>query len=136
MFKSYGQQLLDRAFEALEAQGIIARPNFLCCNSCACDAMTTEKERWTGATAVIGAVHFNEQSTESANEGGALFLGHGSFAGDEQTNLQIGLAVCSALREAGLKVSWNHDTTKRIVVEPPPGITWDLRYPRNTDYDD
>ena len=67
---------LNRAFAALEEEGVIARQNFTCCGTCASaeiwDEMDDSRE-WKGY------IYFHEQDTESLAESGGTYIGFGSF---------------------------------------------------------
>lgn len=122
---------IETAFAELEKRGIIARADFECCTGCASYAIANqEKDAWTGDVPAVGAVHFNEQATDAANEGGTLYLGHGSFADTEVENLRVAELTCQVLREQGLAVRWNGDTARKILVDPPDGQRWRLNYQR------
>lgn len=115
------------AFSELEAEGLVARMNFTCCQTCALAEI--------GGEAVgepLGYVYFHEQDAERLAEPNAtLFLGYGPFgATDAESHearmLAVGQQVRAALERQGLTVAWNGSTEKRIAV---PGLTWNRRLP-------
>jgi uncharacterized protein DUF6891 len=118
------------AFAELEDQGVIARANFLCCTGCACEAMTDEQQKWAGKVPPIGAVYFHEQATEGANEGGVLWLGHGSFSGTEEDDRRVAQMTVETLTRHGMKIDWDGDITRKIAAQSPDG-RWVLNYPSN-----
>lgn len=67
---------LNRAFAALEEEGVIARQNFTCCGTCASSEIWDEiddSREWKGY------VYFHQQDTESLAESGGTYVGFGSF---------------------------------------------------------
>ncbi|MFD1147612.1 DUF6891 domain-containing protein, partial [Saccharothrix hoggarensis] len=62
-------------FEALDADGIVARPDFTCCQTCGVAEIGDE-----AGEAARGYVFFHRQDTESAAAGGGLFLAYGPLA--------------------------------------------------------
>jgi hypothetical protein len=104
---------LDRAFAALEQQGIAARQNFTCCQNCGhaeiweeCDALPRAR----------GYTFFHMQDTESAAEGQGLYLAYGATADSDEARIAVGHAVVRALTDAGLSPQWNGEINRRISV--------------------
>lgn len=67
---------LNRAFAALEEEGVIARQNFTCCGTCASAEIWGEMDdsrEWKGY------IYFHQQDTESLAESGGTYIGFGSF---------------------------------------------------------
>ncbi len=67
---------LNRAFAALEEEGVIARQNFTCCGTCASAEIWDEiddSREWKGY------IYFHQQDTESLAESGGTYVGFGSF---------------------------------------------------------
>ena len=67
---------LNRAFAALEEEGVIARLNFTCCGTCASAEIWDEiddNREWKGY------IYFHQQDTESLAESGGTYVGFGSF---------------------------------------------------------
>ena len=108
---------LKKAFAELDAQGILARMNYWCCQGCGISALTTEikDERKTGRK-IKGYVFFHEQDADSANETGILWLAYGSASGNEKTTIAVAKAVVKALEAAGLEVKWEGYPNVRICV--------------------
>lgn len=147
---SRNQVRIDNVFADLEKGGIIARPDFSCCNGCASGELENEVARWTGPVPVTGYVFFHEQSTDHANDGRKLWLAHGSLLeketdGNDATGYErlfahqewVGNEVVRQFREHGFIVEWDGDVSRKIaVLEPSDG--WDLDYGRGRDdeYDD
>jgi hypothetical protein len=139
---------IEGVFNALEERGIIARADFWCCNSCASSAMLGRElpayERNGAEHQPVGYVFFHEQDTDSANEGRALLLSHGSIneaddnaSPDEIEHAQgmVARIVVEEFREHGFEVEWNGSLgTKISVIEPSEG--WYLDYDREADDED
>jgi hypothetical protein len=57
------------------------------------------------------------QDTESASEGGGLFLNYGSVDSDKNADLKIAAQVVEALKRRGLKTDWDGTIEKRVGVK-------------------
>ncbi|MDH6575036.1 hypothetical protein [Kitasatospora sp. MAP5-34] len=125
---------LAEAFDALEAQGIVAEMDFTCCARCGYAEIGAE-----GDEDSHGFVFFHEQDTERAAAGEGLTLRYGAFkaeegadetgASDEETaeeTAAIGRAVVAALAKAGLRTQWDGSPDEVIVVTP---LNWQNRLP-------
>ncbi|MEO0424312.1 MAG: hypothetical protein AAF184_18385 [Pseudomonadota bacterium] len=108
---------LDAAFAELEESGIVARQNATCCQTCAGAEVWDEVESKLKAGEVIrGMTFYHEQDTESAVEGGGLYLAYGSVEGADGAAVAIGEEVRKLLQSHGLQVSWNGQLNQRIHV--------------------
>lgn len=109
---------LEAAFAELEEGGILCRENFSCCNTCGSAEIWAEVD---DANAVIphvrGWIFYHMQDTESAVEGGGIYLSYGAVADTEDAPLAIAREVVSTLERHGLRVDWNGEVTRRIMVE-------------------
>jgi hypothetical protein len=105
------------AFSALDGEGIVARADFTCCNTCG----TTEIGAEVDGPA-RGYVFFHNQDTERAAEGGGLYLSYGTFDGTDP--VPVAETVVAALRAADLPAEWDGDVRARILVSP---LEWQLR---------
>lgn len=117
---------LNAAFEALEADGIIARQDWTCCMSCGTGSIFTEyddarAEEREGA--LKGFVFYHGQDTDSAAEDGTVLLAFGSFGGDRSNELDrterstaVARQVVATLERFQLDVSWDGNVMSRIVV--------------------
>jgi hypothetical protein len=120
---------LARAAMSLEANGIVFRENFTCCQTCGFTEIG-EEVRATQAlgSPIRGFVFFHWQDTESAVTGHGLHLSFGAIGSfDEATYETAACAVAhevtdSIVRE-GLSASWGGSLTSRIAVE----FTWQRR---------
>jgi hypothetical protein len=112
---------LRQAFGALEAAGYLVRENFTCCQTCGWSEADSELEDAAKAGRPFkGVVFFHEQDTESAVEGGGLFLAYGGEQGSEAAGQQ----VVQAFEAAGLAPVWNGSAKTRICVP----MTWQRRF--------
>ncbi len=123
---------LDAAFEELNALGIMARHHWTCCGGCGAAQMYDEFTRVTRhrtGVPITGYTFYHIQDTESAADGGGLYLNYGacneklSDAEYERLSLQAAHLVCDVLRKHGLNVDWNGDYSKRIAVQ----LNWQRR---------
>ncbi|NHC46979.1 DUF6891 domain-containing protein [Motilibacter aurantiacus] len=115
---------LDRVFNRLELEGVVARMSFTCCQACGCaevgDEVQPGQERH-------GYVFFHSQDAEGLiDPDAALLLTYGALeAADEEvwqaTSLAVGEQVVAALRAEGLTVHWDGRLEQRIQVQ---GLDW------------
>ncbi|MFF4254811.1 DUF6891 domain-containing protein [Streptomyces sp. NPDC001663] len=112
---------LERAFAALEGDGVVARENFTCCRSCGMTEIGAEADGKEGAR---GFVFFHHQGTRSAAEGHGLTLYYGGFDESAETTTAVGHTVVAALASAGLSAMWDGNPDKAIEVTP---LTWRKR---------
>lgn len=117
---------VERAFEALDAQGLTARMNFSCCSNCAVGEIAHER-----AEGDRGFVFFHFQDTEAAAEGHGLAVRYGAYADTGEASAEdraaVGRAVVAALTGAGLPAQWDGDPDRVIEVAP---LDWRKRLPR------
>lgn len=140
-----GYTRLRAAFAALDADGVVARMNFACCQTCGHAEIEDERSETSR-----GYVFFHQQDAERLAPGDSdLFLAFGSFGsaeeldaslverarvGDEEARRQamvaseerIGAEVSDALRRHGLTVDWDGTAAQRIQVT---GLDWRKRLP-------
>ncbi len=116
---------LDRAFAAMERAGIVARQNFTDCGTCGAAEIGGEMEaaRKAGLD-VRGYTFYHWQDTESAVEGGGLYLNYGSAEEGDEAGEAIGREIVKHLEAAGLKTKWNGSIEQRIGIEP---LDWKRR---------
>jgi len=108
---------LDRAFEALEREGILARQHWACCQSCGhCDMQEEGAAQRQAGREVLGYAFFHAQDTESAAGGGGLFLAFSAAEEKGEGEIGIGHRVVRALEREGLQVEWDGTTERRIYV--------------------
>lgn len=108
---------LDDAFEALEADGVIARQHFSCCGTCG----STEIWDEIGAVQDMGRpargyAFYHMQDTESAAEGGGLYLNYGACEDGEAAALAVARDIVNQLEAHGLRTHWDGSWEQRIGV--------------------
>jgi hypothetical protein len=113
---------LDRAFEELNAKGILALPN----------AGSTVAEGWNVAeaaaemsdTPVRGATFFPGEEVERGVRGEGLLLVFGSFESDATLRTEASLAIAREVRKTlsrhGIKTEWDGSAKTRIRIAPFP----------------
>jgi hypothetical protein len=117
---------LDLAFAALNAQGIVARQDFSCCNNCGFTEIWDEVDEAEKHGPVQGYVFYHLQSTELAIKTGQLLMAYGSLEDDAEALRHVAEKVIEELRRAALDASWGGTTGHPIKVE---GIVWRRRRP-------
>jgi len=111
------QDAIDKAFAALESQGIVARHDLADCQTAAVDAIDyhiAEFARRGGSP--IGYTFYHGQDTLNVTETGELLLAYGSIDRQKRTSIEIGKVVRDALIAQGLPVKWNESIFKRIAT--------------------
>ncbi|MBL8546833.1 MAG: hypothetical protein JNL81_10230 [Hyphomonadaceae bacterium] len=117
---------LDAAFAELDATGIAARQDFLCCQTCGVAAMPEEFERMKQAgQEPRGYIFYHGQDTERGVEGMGVYLsfGHVTFDEDERA-VAIAREVVAVLQRHGLKPDWDGTFGQRILLP----LTWRRRF--------
>jgi hypothetical protein len=107
---------LDAAFAAMQRRGVVARQNFSCCSNCGHGEMWGEMSNMGPNARVEGYAFYHMQDTESAVEGGTLYVKYGSNREGDEAITEVGRVVAEELRKAGLKVQWNGDPGQAVGV--------------------
>lgn len=140
---------LDRAFESLEAAGIVARQHFSCCNNCGHKQILLEVRRKQKQQECKGYAFYHRGDTERAARTGILYITFGDVGGagavgvgpgggagaaggpggewagtDSSAGDKIGESIVRALEAEGLAVIWNGSYLQRICVS---GLNWQRR---------
>jgi hypothetical protein len=115
---------LDSAFATLNAQGIVARQDFSCCNNCGFAEIWDEVEQEEKQHPVKGYVFYHLQCTERAIKTGQLLMAFGCVEEDPEAFLGVANEIVAELRKAGLNASWGGTDGHPIVVE---GLVWRRR---------
>lgn len=115
---------LDEAFAALNAQGIVARQDFSCCNNCGFTEIWDELEEAEKHQPVEGYVFYHLQCTERAINTGQLLMAYGCVEDDSEAFQRVGDKIVAQLRRVGLNASWGGTAGHPIMVE---GIVWRRR---------
>lgn len=110
---------LDAAFTAMEADGIVCRQNFACCQTCG-NAEIWEDMEAIGdkGVRVDGYAFFHQQDADSAAEGGGVYLAYGANVEryDEKAAERVATRIVRSLGEYDLKSSWSGSAAARIIV--------------------
>jgi hypothetical protein len=136
---------LGQAFEELESDGIVARMNFACCQTCGHAEIGDEQRDGSW-----GYTFFHQQDAERLRPGRSdLYLAFGSFGplqgldqdlvdrarnGDEDARAEVialsevpvARRVADGLTRHGLEVNWNGTNTQRVHVA---GLDWRKKLP-------
>jgi hypothetical protein len=115
---------LDTAFAALNAQGIVARQDFSCCNNCGFTEIWDEVEEEEKQHPVEGHLFYHLQCTERAIKTGQLLMAYGCVEDDPKAFRGVANKIVAELRKAGLNASWGGTDGHPIVVE---GLVWRRR---------
>lgn len=108
---------LDDAFAALEARGIVSRQHFTCCGTCGSSEIWDEIDAVQQAgRSMRGYAFYHAQDTESAAEGGGLYLNYGACAEGEEAALAIAKDIVTHLEAHGLRTEWDGSWGQRIGV--------------------
>jgi hypothetical protein len=116
---------LDQAFAYLESNGIVSRQHFSCCGTCGSGEIHTEMANITAkGHHVRGYTFYHVQDTESAVEGGGLYLSYGANVPEPEAAIEIGQEIVAALHAHGLATKWDGTWNYRIFVT----LDWKRRY--------
>lgn len=108
---------LDHAFSELNGNGILARHDATCCDSCAGAEVCKEMSNLIDAGKKIrGYTFYHQQDTDQVAEDGQLFLSYGTASADDESPLVIAKEVCAVLRKYGLNTEWNGSISSRIQI--------------------
>lgn len=122
------RERLAKAFERLRKQGLLARMNFKCCQSCARAALTEMAvKKMEAGVPVSGYVYWHGQDDARLKRHGEVFLAYGPLdsTGWGSIGLSapvVGLMVVDALLAEGIRVEWDGDELKRIPAIDPDRV--------------
>lgn len=102
---------LNIAFKELRKLGIVARQNFMCCQSCGWANISKDEPKKT-----IGYAFYHAQDAERLKEDGKVNIAYDTANEKKFTQEQIGIKVALALANNGLKVNWSGEKGMRIEV--------------------
>lgn len=128
------KERLNLAFKNLRKHGLLARQNYWCCSGCACCAITQDAEKLVGrGKRVTGGVYYHKQAGDRLRAGGEFYVGFGVITSEKYgklgtTDEDIGRLVVSEFTKAGLRVQWDGNADKSILVqpgEPDPQTIWE-----------
>lgn len=115
---------LDDAFAEMDLNGIVARQNWTCCQTCGHHEIGNEIADAQQYRHVRGYVFFHQQDTEFVTENDTLYLAYGSVDNDSADSVIIGQEIVAILRKHGLAVEWSGMIQKRICIKE---IHWQRR---------
>lgn len=107
------RQLLRKAFKKLEQKGLIARPNYLCCTTCASNAVAWDAD----LMGLQGGVYWHGQNEDSLRDGGDLYIGFVGAGFDDGKTAEVGKALVGILKEEGLDPLWDGDPATKVLVQ-------------------
>ncbi len=108
---------LDAAFAALEESGVITRQNFSCCGNCGATEIWDEVRAAEDAgVSARGYAFYHMQDTESAVDGGGLYLNYGACDEGEDAALAVARDIVVELEAHGLETRWDGSWDQRIGV--------------------
>lgn len=120
--------LLDRAFEALEQQGIIALHIAGYTQSAGLWEVEEEyRDADREKSNYAGHCFYTEQDLECALDGGGLWIGFGHLSGNDARGIEAGHLVRAALEHEGLKVEWDGTIGSRLFLK---GFRYQRRSPQ------
>lgn len=125
---------LRRAFDQLAESGVLARENYLCCQTCAYAAIDEEiGDAVDRGEAVRGYVLFHSQDTDRAVETGILLLRYGGSNLDPElqgapATKKIGEEIVAVLKAAAFEPEWSGSPDGAISLS----IAWDKRPPADS----
>jgi len=113
--------LIRDCFKSLRKDGMFARMNFFCCQTCArYDIGKKAKEAKSKAKPFRGYVFYHNQDNENLESNGKFYL---AFGGNEDTEenfttktWQVGNLVANRLKKFGLEIEWDNKPETRIRV--------------------
>lgn len=115
---------LDNVFAELDANGIVARQNFSCCQNCGHSEIWDEIDQARAEQDVLGYVFYHMEDTERVCGEGILYLAYGAVDSGDEPALYVARQIVDALDRAGLKTDWNGSLEKRVKVYD---FTWKKR---------
>jgi hypothetical protein len=114
---------LDKAFSALEAQGVLALHNAgYTMSEGHQEAFEIMQDR--GTDSFIAYCFYHGQDIDRALAGDGLWIAFDHVNGDVPEKIDVGNTVQSTLKNAGFDVEWDGNTNKRIHIT---GFDWKRR---------
>jgi hypothetical protein len=107
------ERRINLVFQKMTDNGIFARADFWCCQSCGCAAVPESGYR--------GYAFYHEQDKDGAideydySDSISVYLAFGKIEGEDPVT--IGNEICSYLQTAGFRTEWSGDAGTRILVE-------------------
>src|SRR5262249_38898998 len=109
---------LERAFDALEGQGVIALHMAGFTQSDGLEEVEeTYREAGGKKSKYAGHCFYTTQDQEGALDGSGMYLGFGHLWGDDAKGIEVGQLLRAALEREGLKVEWDGTIGRRLYVK-------------------
>lgn len=107
---------LEAPFAELNARGIFARENYLCCSSCACAAIPEDAAK--ELPNAHGYCFYHLQDDDNRRDGESFYLGFGTIDPNEPNSaaVAVGYEIISVLNKHGVQTEWLGDADIRIHV--------------------
>jgi hypothetical protein len=119
---------LDRAFQALQRQGVIALHRAGFTQSDGLEEVEDDyREAGGEASDYAGHCFYTEQDQQGALDRSGMCIGFGHLSGDDAKGVEVGHRVRAALEAEGLSVEWDGTIGRRLFVK---GFRWQRRSPR------
>lgn len=116
---------LDEAFAELDRNGIVARQNWTCCQTCGHTEIAYETGRTSVHRQVRGYVFFHHGDAEGVTSDGTLYLAYGAVLNrSDEEAVAVAHEVAAVLRKYGFTVEWNGLIQKRIGIK---NLRWQRR---------
>lgn len=115
---------LDEAFAELDRNGIIARHDYHCCQTCGHTEMGLLMQTAREKRTILGYVFYHRQDTESALTSDYLYLAYGASTDNPKYAKVIAHTTVQTLKRHGLDATWNGQLSERISIDP---IHWQRR---------
>jgi hypothetical protein len=118
---------LDRAFRALERQGVIALHMAGFTQSDGLEEVEDAYQEAGGKESnYAGHCFYTEQDQKSALGGTGMYIGFGHLSGDDAKGIAVGQLLRAALEAEGLNFEWDGTIKSRLFVK---GFRWQRRGP-------
>ena len=110
--------LLNKAFAKLRKTGIIARQNYLCCQSCGCAGVDRDFIRLSAENQAskTGFCFYHRQDSDSRDRGHNFHLTFGVFRESRGDPVAIGQKIVEVLVGCGIPAKWNGSSDTRICI--------------------
>lgn len=99
------KQSITKAFNCLRKKGILARQNFLCCQTCGSYDLNEQMKKLNKK----GYTFYHKQDNDRLLRTGQCYLAFDS--------LETGKLVYKCLKQFNLNVEWNNDENTRIFIK-------------------
>jgi hypothetical protein len=118
---------IEQAFQFMQDEGLIARMDFWCCQSCAGCACTNEADKLieegsTDQDSIKGCAYYHAQDGDDFERGLDFYIAYGPMHSSAYGTIgledeEVGKIVCFCLQKAGVDFEWSGDGSERIQVK-------------------